>query len=95
MRKTAKPPQQAPLKPRYRDIEMKIPDWVRDIEDSCLRTMLFEVFTMQFYALDRGHSPHGKVMGSVNKTLERIQHVHWNQTPAENWGAALIDYEKC
>jgi hypothetical protein len=83
-RRTAK----MPLRPRYRQ-ELKIPPWVQEIDDNCLRAMLFEALTMKFYALDQGCDPRGRVMGSVDKALDRIQHGHWNKTPAENWGAAL------
>jgi hypothetical protein len=92
-RRIQKRVQRAPLKARYRE-ELKIPSWVQEIDDNCLRTMLFEVFTMKFYALDQGHSPDGKAMGSVNKILERIQHIHWNKMPSENWAAALSAIRK-
>jgi hypothetical protein len=84
---------QAPLRPRYRE-ELKIPSWVQEIDDNCLRAMLFEAYTMKFYALDQGHDPNGRAMGSVDKIFERLRYAHWNQTPADNWRAALSAIRK-
>ena len=84
---------QAPLRPRYRE-ELKIPSWVQEIDDNCLRTMLFEAYTMKFYALDQGHDPNGRTMGSVDKIFERLRYAHWNQTPADNWRSALSAIRK-
>jgi hypothetical protein len=49
----------SPLKARYRG-ELKIPPWIQQIDDNCLRAMLFEVLTMKFYALTRATVPRAR-----------------------------------